>query len=365
MLKCRLALVLFSVVATLHGAPKPVDVFVSGKDGYFGYRIPCIETAADGSLLAFAEARKNKMSDPGEPGQEVHLVMKRSTDGGTTWSAMKLIENAGPLWSAGNPVSILDRDTKRICLLYLRSKPERSAVHTARPGTDDIQLALRWSDDNGVSWSDRIDFTDISRDLSSTNWKCTVVGPAGGIQDRKGRLLTSAWKVFPWQNLAIFSEDHGKTWQRSGFVPGNEISDESQLVELADGRILMDTRQGGKGTHRWFSASSDGGKTWSKRRPGLEAPPVCCAIKRWTLKSAGNDKNRILWVGPKGPDRTHLIARVSYDECDTFGPEHMLYEGSAAYSSITVSKEHVAGVLFERNNYGLISFIKLEPKDLD
>lgn len=365
MLTCRIALVSLFTIATLHAAPKPVDVFVSGKDGYFGYRIPCIETAADGSLLAFAEGRKNKMSDPGLPGQEVHLVMKRSTDGGATWGAMTLIENAGPFWSAGNPVSILDRDTKRVCLLYLRGKPGRSAVKTARPGTDDIQLALRWSDNNGVSWSDRIDITSVSRDLTSTNWKGSVVGPAGGIQDHNGRLLTSAWKVFPWQNFAIFSEDHGKTWQRSAFVPGEEVSDESQLVELADGRILMDTRQGGKGIQRWFSTSSDGGKTWSKRRPALEAPPVCCAIKRWTLKSAGDDKNRILWVGPKGPGRTNLVARVSYDESETFGPEHMLSEGSAAYSSITVSKGHAAGVLFERNNYKLISFIKLEPKDLE
>ena len=361
----RIAIILLAACATLQATPKPVDVFVSGKDGYFGYRIPCIETAADGSLLAFAEARKNKMSDPGFPGQEVHLVMKRSTDGGATWGAMKVIENPGKFWSAGNPVSFFDRDTKRIWLLYLRNKPERSAVKSGRPGTDDIQLGARWSADNGLTWSDRIDLTSVSRDLSSTNWKSTVVGPAGGIQDRKGRMVAAAWKLLPWQNFAVFSDDHGKTWQRGDFVPGDEGGDESQLVELADGRILMDTRQGKKGTHRWFCTSSDGGKTWSKRRPGFEVSPVCCAIKRWTLKSDGDDKNRILWTGPKGPGRTNLVARVSFDECETFGPEHMLYEGSAAYSSITVSKEHTAGVLFERNGYGLISFIKLQPKELD
>ena len=41
--------------------PKHVDVFVSGQDGYFAYRIPAIETAADGSLVAFAEARKHNL----------------------------------------------------------------------------------------------------------------------------------------------------------------------------------------------------------------------------------------------------------------------------------------------------------------
>jgi len=250
-------------------------------------------------------------------------------------------------------------------LLYLRDKPERSAVKTARPGTDDIQLAARWSGDNGIHWSDRIDLTSVSRDLNSTNWKSTVVGPAGGIQDQTGRLFAAAWKLLPWQNFVIFSDDHGKTWQRGGFVPGDEGGDESQLVELADGRLLIDMRQGGKGTHRWLSTSNDGGKTWSKRRPGIEVTPVCCAIKRWSLKSTGDDMNRILWTGPKGPGRSNLVARVSYNECETFGPAHMLYEGSAAYSSITLLKGHSAGVLFERDKYHEISFIKLEPKSLD
>jgi sialidase-1 len=363
----QLLIISVSVITgvVLHATPKPVDVFVSGQAGYFGYRIPAIETAADGSLLAFAEARKNNMSDPGLPGQEVHLVLKRSTDDGKTWSALKLIENAGPLWSAANPVPILDHDTKRVWLLYLRNKPGRSAVKTARPGTDDIQLAARWSDNNGVTWCDRIDLTSVSRDLNSTNWKSTVVGPAGGIQDRKGRLVASAWKLLPWQNFAIYSEDHGATWRRGDFVPSTEGGDESMLVELADGRILMDTRQGDKGTHRWFATSSDGGKTWSKRRPGLDVTQVCCAIERWTLQSAGADKNRIVWTGPKGPGRSNLVARVSFDECETFGPEHLLYEGPTAYSTLTVTKDGAMGVLFERENYRFISFLKLPPKSLD
>ena len=31
-----------------------IDVFVSGTHGYHSFRIPAIESAADGSLLAFA-----------------------------------------------------------------------------------------------------------------------------------------------------------------------------------------------------------------------------------------------------------------------------------------------------------------------
>src|SRR5207253_5938382 len=79
--------------------PTNTDVFISGKDGYHTYRIPAIEAAPDGSLLAFAEARKNNQSDPGSAKQEIDLVCKRSSDNGATWSSTNVLERAGELWS--------------------------------------------------------------------------------------------------------------------------------------------------------------------------------------------------------------------------------------------------------------------------
>ena len=60
------SLVFFSATAAF-GAPSltQTDVFVSGKDGYNTFLIPAIETAPDGSLIAFAEARKYTAEDPG------------------------------------------------------------------------------------------------------------------------------------------------------------------------------------------------------------------------------------------------------------------------------------------------------------
>ncbi|MBM4038629.1 MAG: exo-alpha-sialidase [Planctomycetes bacterium] len=37
--------------ASAESLPKHVDVFVSGQDGYFAYRIPAIETAPDLTIL--------------------------------------------------------------------------------------------------------------------------------------------------------------------------------------------------------------------------------------------------------------------------------------------------------------------------
>jgi sialidase-1 len=344
------------------------DVYVSGTQGYHSYRIPAIETAPDGSLLAFAEARKYGLADPGFGKQDIDLVLRRSADGGTTWSPMKVIEDPGELWSAANPATVVDRQTGRVWLLYLRCKPGRN-TNTARPGTDDVRLLARTSDDSGLTWSEPIDLTKASRDMSDAQWGTSVVGPGGAIQDRRGRLIAPVWRFKPFGVFAIYSEDHGKTWQRGPLIPGGQGGDESQLVELADGRILMDIRQE-KGPHRWMAESTDGGLSWSERRPGVAVSPVACAIERYTLRAAGDDRDRILWTGPKGPGRMNLVIRVSYDEGRTFPVERQVWAGHAAYSDLTILKDKTVGILWERGaerDYQFITFTRLgreffEPK---
>ena len=334
------------------------DVFVSGRDGFHAYRIPAIETAPDGSLLAFAEARKYGLGDPGYAKQEIDLVLKRSTDAGRTWSEMKVIEHSGELWSSANPCTIVDRDTKRVWLFYLRGKPGRN-TYTARPGTDDVGTFVKTSDDNGVTWSEPIDLTTVARDMADKKWRTSVVGPGGGMQSRDGRLAVPAWRFEPWGVFAVVSEDHGRTWKRGEFVRGVS-GDECQLVELANGDWLFDIRQQ-RGGNRWHSTSSDGGKTWSQASAGEKVTRVACAIERLTLKANGDDRDRILWTGPKGPERSNLVARVSYDEGKTFPRERPIYIGPAAYSDLTILKDKTVGVLWERgtnSGYQFITFTR-------
>jgi sialidase-1 len=183
------------------------------------------------------------------------------------------------------------------------------------------------------------------------------------IQTRSGRLVAPVWKVKPNGVFTIFSDDHGQSWQRGQLMPG-QSGDEDQVVELADGRLLLDIRQN-SGPRRLLSTSTDGGRTWSAPRPGETVTPVACAMERLSLKSAGGDRNRLVWTGPRGPGRKALVVRVSYDEGQTFTGERLISPDAAAYSDVTILKDKTVGVLWERANYKYLTFTRFNLEFLE
>src|SRR6056297_2675991 len=62
-------------------------LFERNINGYSGYRIPALISLPNQTLIAFAEARKDSMSDYGN----IDIVMRKSEDGGKTWGKMQLI----------------------------------------------------------------------------------------------------------------------------------------------------------------------------------------------------------------------------------------------------------------------------------
>src|SRR5690606_26844903 len=66
------------------------EVFHAGREGYHTYRIPSLVTTRSGSLLAFAEGRASRHDHASND-----LVLKKSTDGGMTWSAVRTLVEDG------------------------------------------------------------------------------------------------------------------------------------------------------------------------------------------------------------------------------------------------------------------------------
>ena len=110
----------------------PVDVFVEGDAGYAGYRIPVIVRAADGALLAFAEARRNDKRDAGD----IDLVMRRSTDGGRTWGPMTIVWDDGAN-TCGNPAPVvIGRKGEIVMLATWNAGADRERAIERRTSTD-------------------------------------------------------------------------------------------------------------------------------------------------------------------------------------------------------------------------------------
>src|SRR5262245_51907592 len=82
------------------------SLFKRGEDSYHCFRIPSILVTPHGAILAFAEARKNNCEDHGD----VDLAMKRSLDGGRTWSRLRVIADDREN-TMGNPCPVVDHET--------------------------------------------------------------------------------------------------------------------------------------------------------------------------------------------------------------------------------------------------------------
>ena len=79
-------------------------------------------------------------------------------------------------------------------------------------------------------------------------------------------MLTAPERRKKWRRqytTAIYSDDHGKTWQASEPFPARGTG-EAGVAELSDGTIYYNSRRhaGDNPRHRWTARSSDGGETW-------------------------------------------------------------------------------------------------------
>ena len=112
-MKKAFALFLFACLLQSGGFAQELNhLFKAGEEGYGCFRIPAIVSTTQGTLLAFAEGRKNNCGDAGD----IDLVLKRSLDGGKTWSRLSVVWNDAEN-TCGNPVPVVDQRTGKIILL--------------------------------------------------------------------------------------------------------------------------------------------------------------------------------------------------------------------------------------------------------
>ena len=223
--------------------PTKVLVYDMNEAGSKYYRIPALVTAADGSLVALADKRGNSLSDLPNI---ISVVAKRSTDGGRTWSDAVTIaqgdETSGKTY--GDPAVVLDRNTGNLVAVFSGDTGFFVSTKTNRAG-----FYVSTSSDNGVTWTEPRAITD---QIYQSSWYGAFAASGSMLQTADGTImfvantrLSSAQWVTDVYEFVCASSDGGQTWSvlnADSRIPADGQGNESKLVELEDGTLLMSIR---------------------------------------------------------------------------------------------------------------------------
>ncbi|NIA13409.1 MAG: exo-alpha-sialidase [Nitrospiraceae bacterium] len=313
------------------------------QDLFENVRIPNITVATDGTVLAFAKTG--------------HLL-RRSTDGGKTWTEVQAIAPEG-----GGGSVIVDENTGDI----LQVVPDKGFLYRS------VDSGKTWAREDIVMKPNAAGHGTPDGVPALT--ACSESGLTLRYGDHKGRLLMPARVMAPkgnngqewWPyhyNTAIYSDDGGKTWQTSG--PVQSGTGEGTLAELSSGTIYYNSRSHMSIDHRRRIAwSHDGGAmfvdwhvTEELREVGQPfyfkygtKPSYGCnaGLVRVPSEAVGG-KDVLLFSTPDDPGgyRVRMTVWASFDGGLTWPVKRLVYEGPSAYSSLAAGADGTIYLLFER-----------------
>lgn len=335
------------------------DLALSG-DGAHTYRIPALDVLPDGTLIAAYDRRNDSSGDlPGN----LDLLVRRSTDNGRTWTGPQVVADYDDGVGAGDPSVIVDRETGRIFLFHAYGPKGigffNSGNGNGNDSTSTLHADYSYSDDGGKSWRTR----RITEDIKNPSWLGMFASSGTGIQLSTGRLVQqyafrksdgSIWAA------SAYSDDHGGSWKMG--EPVGPLMDENKTVELADGRVMLNSRTSSAKT-RLVAYSEDGGITYSKPEPDDELidPTNNASILRYdqAAEPGSPQEHWLLFSNTASTTTRHnMTVRMSCNDGRTWPISKVVEPGGSAYSTLSRLKDGTFGLLYESGPYNKITFAR-------
>lgn len=358
------------------------------------FRIPALVTSNSGTLIAAYDIRYDSSRDLVA---DIDVGVKRSTDGGKTWSDIILAMDMGTYgfdvtdadsWKnaqkqngIGDPCLLVDENTGRIfCFAvwangHLDDSDNRSLAFAGKGFeiADTPQFIMVYSDDDGETWSAPI---NITRQIKKYDWRMTFQGPGRGITMKDGTLVIPMQRqegeeknmhsLYPLNSGIAYSTDHGETWRTHNFA--YPITSECAVAEIEPGKLLLTMRDETDSHYRREYVTTDMGRNWS---PYEHNGQMWDSTTEASILKVDADKNSLgqellIFSSPQGRTgwRNHMTIQLSLDKGLTW-PYSLLVDAGASlgYSCLTMVDESTVGILYESSR-GNIYFQAIPLTDI-
>lgn len=345
------------VIYKVQSAPfQPYDL------GSHYWRIPAMvvlhhqkgeNASKNGRVVTMADNRFNHNSDLPN---HIDVYERHSDDNGATWSTHKMVVGTeadhalvGGYHGFGD-VSLVECASGKIVAImvggpgYFGSTPSNPIVPTIITSTD-----------GGDTWSTP---RTLTNELYNTTYnEGAVQGSFAGsgrglmLQRQKdkqlnGRIMFAMSHRFivngnrSIQEYIIYSDDEGDTWKFSTQSAYNG-GDESKLVELADGTVMISVRQSGQ---RGYNKSTDGGVTWGTQAKWADIDGNACNGDILYV-----NKHVMLHSYPNDGKRKNVTIKASFDGGKSWSNPYVVCAPSSCYSTMDVTKDGDIAIFYEDN----------------
>lgn len=256
-----------------------------------------VVTSAGNLLMAYRKATDHNIDTTAV------IVARSSSDGGATWSAESTIYTP--------PEGRDPRDTT----LFKSSSGRIFRTFFDRNAVTDVKSYVAYSDDDGISWSGRINVSPPGHTELDA-----ITGPL--IELSGGRLLLAVQAKHPDATLRdaviMYSDDQGDTWAQLSIAADGDNEGvsffEPYLLNLANGDLYCALRTPIE--KHWYAISSDNGSTWS-----VSSTTISQGGRPTVIQATNGD---VLLFGRQD---TYNYLRVSGDNGATWGASLILDDG--------------------------------------